>query len=186
MTRLTLLLLAALTLAGHPGRPAAAQAAAGSPASPAAPTVAAGHAPHGHDDAGGAPGRTPARAGAAVYIILPRDGAVVRSSHVRVLFGARDFGVAPAGVDAANTGHHHLLVDAPLPEDMSAPVPSDRDHLHFGAGQTETVLDLPPGTHTLQLLMGDAGHVPHDPPLFSPRITIRVRPGAAPQRVAAR
>jgi hypothetical protein len=81
--------------------------------------------------------------------------------------------VAPAGVTKPNTGHHHLLIDAPVPP-LDQPIPNDRNHLHFGLGQTETVLELPPGRHTLQLLMGDADHVPHDPPLISRRITITV------------
>ena len=93
-------------------------------------------------------------------------------------FGARNIGVAPAGVDRPNTGHHHLLVDVPVPERMDEPIPNDKHHLHFGAGQTETILELPPGTHTLQLLMGDANHVPHDPPVMSKRITIHVVPSA--------
>ena len=85
-----------------------------------------------------------------------------------------------------NTGHHHLLIDTPLPADMDAAIPNDRNHLHFGAGQTETVLELPPGTHTLQLLMGDAAHVPHDPPVYSQRITIHVRSGPAPRHPTVR
>ena len=95
--------------------------------------------------------------------------------------------MAPAGVQKANTGHHHLLIDVPLPP-LDQPIPNDRNHLHFGLGQTEAVVELPPGKHTLQLLMGDADHVPHDPPLMSRRITIYVRPErsrAAPQMIAA-
>ena len=74
-----------------------------------------------------------------------------------------------------NTGHHHLLIDVPVPP-LDQPIPNDHNHLHFGLGQTETMIELPPGTHTLQLLMGDADHVPHDPPVMSRRITIYVRP----------
>ena len=176
MTFKQMLLLAGLPLAGLATRPAAAQA-------PAAPASTPHE--HGHDAVAGGE-RTTARPGASVYIIAPRDGAVLRSTRVKVVFGARDVGVAPAGVNIPNTGHHHILVDSPLPEDMSAPIPADRNHLHYGAGQTETVLDLAPGTHTLQLLMGDANHVPHDPPLMSQKITIQVRPGALPQRLVAR
>jgi hypothetical protein len=123
--------------------------------------------------------RTPAPRDAYVYIGWPLDGATVSSNHVKVWFGTRNFGVAPAGVSAKNTGHHHLLIDAPLPP-LDQPIPSDGHHLHFGLGQTETVIELPPGTHTLQLVMGDADHIPHDPPVMSKRITINVR--AAPAR----
>ncbi len=117
--------------------------------------------------------RTPAPAGAYCYIGWPNDGQVLRTTHIKVWFGTRGFGVAPAGTNKANTGHHHLLIDTPLPP-MDQPIPNDKNHLHFGLGQTETFIDLPPGTHTLQLLMGDADHVPHDPPVMSKKITIRV------------
>jgi len=117
-------------------------------------------------------GRTPAPEGAAVYIIAPVDGATV-SSPVRVQFGLRGMGVAPASVAFANTGHHHLLVDVDLPP-LDAPVPADARHQHFGAGQTETTLELPPGEHKLQLLLGDQDHVPHDPPIYSEPVTITV------------
>lgn len=117
--------------------------------------------------------RLPSPADAYVYIGWPNDKAVIHSTHFKVWFGTRNFGVAPAETFVPNTGHHHLLIDVPLPP-MDEPIPSDRHHLHFGRGQTETILDLPPGTHTLQLLMGDGHHVPHDPPLMSKRITIHV------------
>jgi len=117
--------------------------------------------------------RTPAPADAKVYIISPKDGAVVHGP-VTVRFGLSGMGVAPAGTTAENTGHHHLIIDAPLPP-MDQPLPKDEQHLHFGKGQTETVLTLAPGKHTLQLVLGDANHVPHDPPLVSAKITIRVK-----------
>ncbi|HEY0185243.1 MAG TPA: DUF4399 domain-containing protein [Rhodopila sp.] len=123
--------------------------------------------------------RTPAPADAYVYIGWPNDGETVRSTHIRVWFGTRNFGVAPAGTSKANTGHHHLLIDTALPP-MDQPIPNDRNHLHFGLGQTETTIDLPPGTHTLQLLMGDADHIPHDPPVMSKKITIHVRASETP------
>jgi len=82
--------------------------------------------------------------------------------------------VAPKGVDRPNTGHHHLLIDTDLPP-MDEEIPSDRNFVHFGAGQTETMIELPPGQHTLQLLMGDAEHIPHDPPVYSRKITITVK-----------
>jgi hypothetical protein len=120
---------------------------------------------------------------AYVYIGWPQDRQVINGTRFKVWFGTRNFGVAPAGVTKANTGHHHLLIDTDLPP-LDKPIPNDRNHLHFGLGQTETMLELPPGTHTLQLLMGDAEHVPHDPPVMSKRITITVRAGK-PQAVAA-
>jgi hypothetical protein len=107
------------------------------------------------------------------YIGWPNEGETIHAKRFKVWFGTRDFGVAPAGVDVPNTGHHHLLVDVPLPP-LDEPIPNDRNHLHFGKGQTETFLELPPGTHTLQLLMGDENHVPHDPPVMSKKITIHV------------
>ncbi len=112
---------------------------------------------------------------AVVYIISPKDGATVKSP-VRVLFGLRGLGVAPAGVDKPKTGHHHLLIDTDLPkgDELNEPLPADEHHKHFGGGQTETTVELAPGKHTLQLLMGDANHIPHNPPLASKKITITV------------
>jgi hypothetical protein len=118
---------------------------------------------------------TPAPENAYVYIGWPNDGEVIRGGQpFRVWFGLRHMGVAPKGVDRPNTGHHHLLIDTDLPP-LDEEIPSDRNHIHFGAGQTETLLELPPGRHTLQLLMGDYDHVPHDPPLYSRKITIIVK-----------
>jgi hypothetical protein len=117
--------------------------------------------------------RTPSPEGAKLYIISPVDGAAVENP-ITVRFGLRGMGVAPAGVATAATGHHHLLVDAELP-DLDRPIPSDDRHRHFGGGQTEVSLELAPGTHTLQLLLGDQNHVPHDPPVLSRRITVIVR-----------
>ena len=136
-----------------------------------------------HDHAAAAPtaanpGRATAPRDAYVYIGWPQDGQVINGTRFKVWFGTRNFGVAPAGVATPNTGHHHLLIDTPMPP-LDQPIPNDRNHLHFGLGQTETMLELPPGTHTLQLVMGDADHVPHDPPVTSRRITIQVRAGRA-------
>jgi hypothetical protein len=117
--------------------------------------------------------RRPSPAGAMVYFIEPADGATV-TSPVRVAFGLKGAGVAPAGVEREGTGHHHLLIDTDLP-DLNQPIPSDANHRHFGGGQTEVELELSPGTHTLQLLLGDERHLPHDPPIMSDRITIQVR-----------
>ena len=109
---------------------------------------------------------------AKVYILWPSDGQVIKGAFW-VRMGLSGAGIAPAGVQKANTGHHHLIVDADLPP-MDQPIPNDHNHLHFGLGQTEARLDLPPGRHTLQLLLGDENHIPHNPPLYSKRITITV------------
>lgn len=114
-----------------------------------------------------------APADAKVYFISPGDGDIL-NNPVTVRFGLKNMGVAPAGTQVENTGHHHLLIDTELPA-LDMPVPSDDHHRHFGKGQTETQLTLPPGKHTLQLLMGDFRHIPHNPPLFSEKITITVK-----------
>ena len=113
---------------------------------------------------------------AEVFIISPHDGETV-TNPVTVRFGLKGMGVAPAGVDQANTGHHHLLINIKDLPALEQPIPNDAQHRHFGGGQTETVLDLPPGAHTLQLLLGDYRHIPHDPPVVSQKITITVRGG---------
>jgi hypothetical protein len=119
--------------------------------------------------------RTPAPPNAQLYIGWPNNGEAVSSKKpIRVWFGLRNMGVAPKGVTFPNTGHHHLLIDTELPP-LDQEIPSDRNHLHFGAGETETTIELPPGKHTLQLLMGDDKHIPHDPPIYSKKITITVR-----------
>jgi Domain of unknown function (DUF4399) len=117
--------------------------------------------------------RSPSPAGAEVYIISPRDGAKIHGP-VLVQFGLKGMGIAPAGIKFENSGHHHLLVDTDAPADMGAPLPATDKIRHFGKGQTETLLDLPPGKHTLQLLLGDQIHVPHNPPVISRKITITV------------
>jgi hypothetical protein len=117
--------------------------------------------------------QTKAPDGARVYIIEPANGASV-SSPVTVKFGLSGMGVAPAGVEKANTGHHHLLIDQKL-EDKSSPIPADDKHVHFGGGQTEASVKLTPGQHTLQLYLGDHNHVPHQPPVASEVITITVK-----------
>ncbi len=109
---------------------------------------------------------------ARLYFISPVDGETVKNPVV-VRFGLKNMGVAPAGVQIENTGHHHLLIDTDLPA-LNQPVPADERHLHFGKGQTETKLTLTPGQHTLQLLLGDHLHIPHNPPVFSEKITIIV------------
>lgn len=116
--------------------------------------------------------KTPAPEGAKAYIVSPLDGAVV-SQNVTVVFGLKGMGVAPAGVQANNTGHHHLLIDGETTPDMNMPLGTAVTH--FGGGQTETTLTLEPGTHTLQLILGDYLHTPHNPPVVSDKITITVR-----------
>jgi Domain of unknown function (DUF4399) len=108
-------------------------------------------------------GPTPSPQGAAVHFVGLNDGAKV-PTKVTIRFGLRDMGVAPAGLERANSGHHHLLIDTELPP-LDKPIPNDFNHLHFGAGQTEAEVTLKPGTHTLQLLFGDKDHVPHNPPV---------------------
>jgi len=118
--------------------------------------------------------RTPAPAGAEVYIISPRNGATVHGA-VTVQFGLKGMGIAPAGVKFDNTGHHHLLVDTDLKDlKLDAPIPATDKILHFGKGQTETTLTLTPGKHTLELVFADYAHMSFDPPLHSKKITITV------------
>jgi hypothetical protein len=109
---------------------------------------------------------------AQVYFITPTDGETL-TSPVIVRFGLKKMGVAPAGVDRDGTGHHHLIVDAELPP-LDLPVPATDHYRHFGHGQTEVALVLAPGEHTLQLMLGDHLHIPHDPPVVSERISILV------------
>ncbi len=115
--------------------------------------------------------------GAKIYFIGLADGAVVKSPF-KVRFGIQGFGITPAGTTGKRrhtAGHHHLLIDVEELPDMDAPIPRDTYHIHFDQGETETLLDLPPGKHTLQLLLGDEQHEPQDPPLISEKITITVR-----------
>lgn len=119
--------------------------------------------------------RTASPPGAKLYIAEPKDGASLKGP-VRVVMGLSGMGVAPAGADFPETGHHHVLVDVDTLPPLDMPIPADDRHRHFGKGQTETVLTLAPGRHTLQLLLGDRNHVPHQPPLLSEKITITVLP----------
>ncbi len=120
-------------------------------------------------------GPTPAPEGVQLYIISPVDGASL-ASPVRVVFGLTGMGVAPAGVEKENTGHHHLLVDTPPPtgEALDEAIVKDAHHIHFGGGQTEAMVELAPGKHRLQLLLGDHNHIPHQTPVLSKPITITV------------
>jgi Domain of unknown function (DUF4399) len=117
--------------------------------------------------------RTPATQGAELYLIAPTEGATV-TSPVTVRFGLKGMGIAPAGIQLPDTGHHHLLVDTDLPP-LDKPIPADATHIHFGKGQTETTLTLSPGKHTLQLLLGDHLHIPLEPAVVSKKITITVK-----------
>ncbi len=117
--------------------------------------------------------RQPSPAGAKLYFIEPKNGAEI-SGPVAVKFGLVGMGVAPAGVEKKDTGHHHLLIDTKLADDK-APIPQDEKHRHFGMGQTETSVTLAPGQHTLQLILGDHNHIPHNPMVASEVITIKVK-----------
>lgn len=118
--------------------------------------------------------RTPAPKGASAEILYPKNGATVGKTFT-VKFGLSKMGVAPAGMDKKNTGHHHLLINVDKLPDLDKPIPADAKHRHFGGGQTEVELTLTPGKHTLQLLLGDYLHVPHVPPVMSEKITITVK-----------
>ena len=111
--------------------------------------------------------------GAKAYIISPKDGKTVGKKFT-VRFGLKGMGVAPAGIDKENTGHHHLLVNADKLPPMNLPLQASKTLIHYGGGQTETVLELPPGKHTLQLVFADFAHIPHNPPVISKKITITV------------
>jgi hypothetical protein len=119
--------------------------------------------------------QTPSPPGAVVYFINLKDGDTV-TSPFKVQFGLTGMGVAPAGVEKPNTGHHHLIIDTTLSGDaLKAPIPADDQHKHFGGGQTEAMITLPPGPHTLQLVLGDWSHIPHVPPVMSQVIKITVK-----------
>ena len=107
-----------------------------------------------------------------LYFIEPEDGKTY-TTEVAVKFGLKDFGIAPAGYNIPNTGHHHLIINAELP-DLNLPIPANENYMHFGLGQTETTLRLEPGTYSLQLLMGNYLHIPHEKPIFSEVISIIV------------
>jgi Domain of unknown function (DUF4399) len=116
----------------------------------------------------------PAPKDVVLYFISPRDGATIKGGFW-CRFGLRNMGVTHAGDSFQNSGHHHLLIDVSEPIDPKEPIPQDKSHLHFGAGQTEARIELPPGKHTLQLVLGDANHYPFNPPVVSSRITVRIR-----------
>ena len=116
----------------------------------------------------------PAPKDAVLYFVWPQNGATIKGAFW-CRFGLRNMGVTHAGDNFQNSGHHHLLIDVNGPLDPNEPIPQDKSHLHFGAGQTEARIELPPGKHTLQLVLGDAAHYPFNPPLVSDKITIRIK-----------
>ena len=116
--------------------------------------------------------RTPSPPGAKVFLISPKDGDVIKGA-IPIIFGVEGMEVVPAGTDQPNSGHHHLIIDGKV-DDYNAPLPADEHHRHFGGGQTETAIGLPPGKHTLQDVFADKNHIPHDPPVESEVITITV------------
>lgn len=119
-------------------------------------------------------GETPSPEGAKVYFVNLKDGQTV-SNPVTVVFGLSGMGVAPAGTEKAKTGHHHLIINEAIEgEELDEPLPADEQHVHFGGGQTEVSIELPAGTHTLQLVLGDQNHIPHNPPVMSERIKVTV------------
>ncbi|MHC8413633.1 DUF4399 domain-containing protein [Pseudomonas sp. Hz4] len=117
---------------------------------------------------------TPAPEGAEAFIVSPEDGATV-PQEFKVKFGVKDISLAPAGDVTKNTGHHHLLIDVKELPAAGQPIPTDASHMHFGKAQTEATIKLPPGKHTLQLELGDSGHLPFDPPIVSKKITVNVK-----------
>ncbi|WP_424629998.1 DUF4399 domain-containing protein [Bradyrhizobium sp. SYSU BS000235] len=117
---------------------------------------------------------TPAPKDAYLYFVWPQDGAVIKGSFW-ARFGLRNMGVTHAGDTFANAGHHHLLINVTEPLNPKEPIPQDKSHLHFGAGQTEARIELPPGRYTLQLVLGDAKHYPFDPPVVSRKINVTIR-----------
>jgi hypothetical protein len=123
-------------------------------------------------------GRRPSPKDAKVYFIFPKNGGYVKPDTV-IRFGLLGMGVAPAGFDKPNTGHHHLLIDTEMPP-FDQPIPNDFNHLHFGAGQTEAKVTLPLGQHKLRLLFADFSHTPHDPPIYSEVITVTVNESGRP------
>jgi hypothetical protein len=117
--------------------------------------------------------RSTATEGATVFFITPADGETV-SNPVRIEFGIEGMSVVAAGVNETHSGHHHLIIDADLPENLGLPIPADENYIHFGDASTSTEVTLEPGQHTLRLLLGDHLHIPHDPPVTSEVITITV------------
>ena len=108
-----------------------------------------------------------------VYFITPSDGTTV-TNPVKIKFGATGVNIVPAGVDMPDSGHHHLLINVPLP-DLTRPIPSDENHIHYGKGQTSDTIELPKGVHRLRLVLGNFAHIPHEDPIISDELIIEVR-----------
>ena len=164
MSKPGLFMLAAAALLASGCGQQEAEPVAAEPAAPAEPVAAEAPA--------GLP-RTASPDGASVFFITPADGDTV-ASPVAIEFGIEGMSVVAAGVDETHSGHHHLIVDADLPDNLGLPIPANENYIHFGDASTSTELTLEPGRHTLQLLLGDHLHVPHDPPVASAVITITV------------
>ena len=120
------------------------------------------------------PSRAKAQPGVTVFIVSPKDGDTV-GQDVLVTFGVKGIAIRPAGDPTPNTGHHHLLIDVAELPPGDAPIPNDATHKHYGKGQTEDTIHLPPGDHTLQMDFADLAHVQFDPPLVSKKITVHVK-----------
>ncbi len=118
-------------------------------------------------------GDSPAPDNGRAYFIWPRDGATIKGGKFWIRFGLRNMGVAPAGVKKKFTGHHHLIINGQLPP-FDEEIPADKNHVHYGKGYSEGRVALAPGKHTLQLLFADYEHIPHNPPVFSKKITVYV------------
>src|SRR3982075_4590318 len=116
----------------------------------------------------------PAPKDALLYFVGPQDGATIKGGFW-CRFGLRNMGVTHAGDNFQNSGHHHLLIDVSEPLDSNEPIAQDKSHLHYGAGQTEARIELPPGKHTLQLVLGDANHYPFQPPVVSNKVTVTIK-----------
>ena len=111
---------------------------------------------------------------AKVFIISPENNSTV-TNPVKIVFGASGMKIVPAGVNENFSGHHHLLIDVKELPDLSKPIPSDKNYLHFGKGQKSAEIHLKKGVHTLQLLLGDHMHIPHTSPIYSEKIRITVK-----------
>jgi Domain of unknown function (DUF4399) len=126
--------------------------------------------------------RKPAAKDVSLYIVAPADGDTLKGAFW-CRFGLRNMVVSHAGDDFPHSGHHHLLIDVNEPIDPNEAIPQDKKHLHYGAGETEALIELPPGKHTLQLVFSDANHFNFDPPVVSKKITIKVKDPDAPEHI---
>ena len=119
-----------------------------------------------------------APADAEVYFIQPKDGQIFESANsegVEIRFGLRGMDVSPAGIAVPNSGHHHLLINLDQMPNLRMPLPATDQIRHFGKGQTSTWINLTPGKHKLQLLLGNYAHIPHSPAVMSKMIEIEIK-----------